>query len=93
MIRLENWSLVCANPDPYQPPEAQVQSMHGNVYGHARFQDGDEITTTPIKRINVVDASLLVHTRNSVYELGSVDPQYEAAYPNARARLVKAASR
>lgn len=45
---LRNWSTVIDNP--YRAPEAGSNiCLHGNVYGHPRFEDGTEVTTSRVK--------------------------------------------
>ena len=98
MPRLERWSLVNLAASPWQPPEVGVQGLHGRVYGHPRFEDGDEVTTTRVVKVEVeklyapdgVSCCIAVLTASgSRYTLGEVDPGYEAAFPNARERLAK----
>lgn len=85
-MRLENWSVVVRDPDPYKAPEAQQACLSGNVYDHPTYSDGNVITTSRI--VKVEDGK--VHTvSGSVYELGEVDPEYERMFPGARGRLFK----
>ena len=42
------------------------------------------VTTSPI---TAVEGGIATTLSGSQYELGEVDPQYEAAFPNARERL------
>ena len=86
MPRLENWSLVIKTVNPYQAPELGVQCLHGFVYGYPRFEDGTEITTSRIERI---EEEIVVTKSGTRYALGDVDPDYEKLYPNARERLFK----
>ena len=84
---MNNWSIVNAwyDVDPYTPPELIPKHLHGNVEGHPNFFEGEEVTTSPI--VKVQDGK--IHTRSgSVYELGSIDPGYEKVFPNARARVL-----
>ena len=65
-MRIENWSVV-ASRDPYAAPECQVRRLSGKVFGHPRFADGVQCTTSRIKKVN----GNQVTTRNgSVYTLG-----------------------
>lgn len=85
-MRLEHWSIVFYGDNPYMPPENAPKALHGNVYGHPNHDDGREVTTSPITRID--DGK--VHTSSgSVYELGDVDPDYELEFPNAIERLAQ----
>lgn len=85
-MKLENWSIVVMGTDPYQAPECQTACLHGNVYGHPKFKDGDAINTSAIKR----KVGELIETYSgSQYELGEIDQEYEKLYPNARERMFK----
>jgi hypothetical protein len=88
--RLENWCVTPLEMSPYTPPECQAHGLHGTVYGHPRFFDGDEITTTECASLRTEGDNVIVITRSgSEYLLGQVDPGYEKAYPNARERVIK----
>ena len=89
-MKLENWSVVHGPSDPYQPPELWVKRLHGKIYGHPRFDDGKDVTSS---RIVGIEGDFIVTGSGSRYELGAVDPQYETAYPNARERLFKSPGR
>lgn len=84
-MRIEAWSVVWSESDPYSPPEMKTQHLSGNVYGHNRFYDGTGITTTAIV---AVSGGRVVTRSGSEYELGDPEPEYEAAYPNAKQRLL-----
>lgn len=84
-MRLENWSIVQRNPDPYKAPELQRQYLHGKIFGHPDYEDGTEITTSAIWAIR---DNLIITKSGSEYALGEVDPKYEAAFPDARNRLL-----
>ena len=83
MLRLEQWSIINTG-SPYAGPELVSQRLHGRVYGHPRFDDGEWVTTSPIK---AVEDGVVTTYSGSQYELGEVDPQYEVAFPNAHERL------
>ena len=90
MIRMENWSIVQLGVDPYQPPEVQPQGLNGNVFGHPRFPDGEQVTTTAIVSGATCDGRITVRTRSgSEYELGDVSADYEGLFPGARERVAK----
>lgn len=84
-MKLENWSIVSVNFSPYTPPELLPKALHGLVYGNPKFADGEEVTTTPIAGVRDGKA---VTRSGSVYELGTVNPNYEAQYPGARERFL-----
>lgn len=82
-MKIEKWSIVTKS-SPYTAPEMIVGRLHGAVYGHQRFHDGEIITTSPIMGN---DGELIITKSLSKYELGVVDPEYDKLYPNARIRL------
>ena len=84
-MRIENWSIGTPASDPYTPPEMQVTSLSGTVYGHPRFDDGVNITTSAIVALK---GGRIVTRSGSEYELGQPHPEYEAAYPNAKQRAL-----
>lgn len=85
--QLRNWSFTMRAEDEYQPPEASVPVLQGNVYGHSnpdKHHDGKFIVTSKIvgKR-----NGLVVTQSGSEYDLVEIDPIYEKMYPNAKERL------
>jgi hypothetical protein len=88
-IRLENWSVV-TDADPYKAPEQLVSRLHGQAFGHPRFADGSEVTTSRVMGCSESKDHLAIVTGSgSHYVLGEVDPDYEERYPNARERFWK----
>jgi hypothetical protein len=85
-MRLENWSIVIRNFDPYKAPELLGQYLHGEVYDSVRFKDGSRITTS---RIVGVYGELIETKSGNRYELGIIDSEYEKLYPDAKNRLLK----
>lgn len=85
-MKLENWSVTVANVNPYTPPELQAHMLHGEVYGSLKFKDGERVTTTPIVGVN---GDRIVTRSGSEYALGKPHPDYEAAFPNAKQRLLR----
>lgn len=59
--RLENWHLRSNGFDG-------ETRLHGQVYGHPRFKDGDAVITS--KLINKDWKNNLVETLNTIYTLG-----------------------
>jgi hypothetical protein len=87
MTRLENWSYH-VQADLYTAPEDLVTCLVGEVYGYKdpiRHPDGKRVRTS---RIVGCEGDCVVTSRGSKYELGVVDPDYEAAFPNAKERLL-----
>lgn len=72
MVRIENWSII--SKTPYASPEADVKYLQGKVYGHPRFEDGYEITTSRLIKTDLENN--LAETLSRIYELGQVDPEY-----------------
>lgn len=83
-MRLENWAVV--NTDPYRAPEDQKPHLSGKVYGHPRFEDGHDIVTSHIVSIDAVNHTVTTNS-GSVYELGTVDPEWEKQFPDAANRF------
>lgn len=83
---IKNWSVVTTNINPYQAPETQGRSLQGRVFGHPKFDDGTEITTSSICGIG--DQGEILTTSGSSYILGQVDPAYEKKFSNAKNRLL-----
>lgn len=81
---LNNWSVITP-PDPYRPPEARTSHLHGIVYNHGSFKDGEEVTTSAI--VGIKDSTILTRS-GSEYVLAAVNPSYEAAFPNAKVRII-----
>jgi hypothetical protein len=85
MPRLESWSMIAALADPYKAPEQATMRLAGLVYGHPRFADGDQVTTSSIESR---EGEIVITASGTRYELGAVLAEYERLYPNARARLM-----
>ena len=73
--KLEKWRVVSYDPtkNPYQPPESILVFLNGCVYNHSKFEDGKNIATSLIKK---VDGNLITTSNGSVYELGEPHPEY-----------------
>ncbi|WP_169130239.1 hypothetical protein [Aromatoleum evansii] len=84
-MRIDEWSICANSAHAYVPPELRTRSLHGKVFGHPRFEDGHEITTSAI--CGVQDGQI-VTASGSLYELGEPDAKYEAAFPGARPRAL-----
>lgn len=80
VYKLDDWAVVT---DPYLAPEIQRPKLCGKVYNHNFRKDGEEITTSAIVKVE----GRLVHTRNSVYELLDIDPEWDKIFPDAEARF------
>ena len=86
LIKLERWSVVGRPVNEYDPPELWAQCLSGTVTGHPRKPDGSVVTTSQVAG---VEQGRYVRTGSgSLYELGEVNPEYEARFPNARERVL-----
>lgn len=83
--RLENWAPIGLSFALVNPESAL--RVRGRVYGRPLYRDGDMIHSSTIAGIN--SEGHLVTTTGVCYELGELDPDYAASYPNALSRLLK----
>lgn len=89
VVRIENWAVVVIGENPWIPPEAQDRGLHGNVYGHPDFPEGESVTTSRIDSAREVGEEAFVHTASGrEYRLGAIDQEWERRYPNARQRFL-----
>jgi len=73
IIKLNNWSIVCPNKDPYIPPEAVKALLHGTADNHPKLGRNAEITTSSI----VSAKGRFVKTYSGhTYELREPHPNY-----------------
>jgi hypothetical protein len=71
---LQDWSLQVFPENSYQAPELWPSRLVGKVYGHPKFQDGEQVTTGPI--INKIDDETY-ETHNTIYKVGLKDISYQ----------------
>lgn len=84
-ILLSPWAII-STPDPYLAPELRAPHLSGDAFGHPRFEDGKNITSS---RIIGKDASDNIHTKSgSIYQLGDPATAYAEAFPDCRRRLL-----
>ena len=82
-MKLENWALMLT---PFaHPVEPTRVRLCGEVYGHPTRLDGTTIFTS---RIVAIENNLVVSKSGSRYELGKPEAEYEAAFPNAKERVL-----
>jgi len=81
MVRLEDWALFYVGGE-YTPPELLKRKLTGKVYGHPRFEDGVEITTSSLIEFDV--SKCLAVTKNTTYTLGKASEEYLKLFPQAR---------
>lgn len=82
---MENWAVV-EDYDPYKAPEDRKARLQGTVYGHPKHDDGKVLVTSSIQKIDLVNRTVTTMS-GSVYELGAVDPEWEAQFPDAENRF------
>lgn len=82
---MENWAVV-RDYDPYMAPELCKTRLQGTVYGHPKHDDGKVLVTSSIQKIDPVGRTVTTRS-GSVYELGSVNPEWEAQFPDAENRF------
>jgi hypothetical protein len=76
MMRLENWELFWN------------QRLNGELFDSPKFPQGSKITTGKVIYVDFKN-QLVTTIDGTVYELGTAHKNYEATYPNARARFFK----
>jgi len=69
LVKIENWSLILVNYDPYKAPELQRQNLRGQVYDHPRFKDGTEIVSSYITEMDLKKGIIATHS-GTEYSLG-----------------------
>lgn len=76
MPRLENWSIVSDNSNPFLAPELRNLRLQGQIYDDekGRFPDGAEVSTSTIQELNLKENYAM--TRNTKYILGEPDQDY-----------------
>lgn len=76
---INNWSLQSRSGG---------MCIVGTSEGHpdAMFEDGSPIRTSVLVEVDP-EAETVTTQSGSVYKLGTVDPAYELAFPNAHARF------
>lgn len=88
-VILKNWYVFQRGGD-FQAPELRASCLHGNAYGHPRFDDGSPVNTSRI--VNVEDKGeykAVTTISGSVYHCykEDVDPGAEERYPGYFERL------
>lgn len=81
-IILKDWYAVGS---PWAAPEMRINMLHGKAYGHPRFRDGEEITTSGIVNVEERgDYKLVTTFSGSTYEVHKEDinPEAEKEYTN-----------
>ena len=84
LVKIHNWAVVAKRDARNQLAKPDIH-LKGMVAGHPSWPDGTEITTSPITHRK---GEHLISGNGTRYELGQVDPEYSAHYPNAKASLL-----
>ena len=92
MITINNWSIKQRrgnSPDPYKAPEQLLfPCLSGIVENHPRFPPNSSIYTSRIIKVEIKKGEKIITTQSgSQYKLGTVNPDYEKLYPNAKERI------
>jgi hypothetical protein len=69
MVRLNGWAVVRSR---WAAPEQAVY-LTGNVEGHAKFVDGDHVTTSAVSRF---EGRIITTESGTQYLLGDPSPEY-----------------
>lgn len=75
MSKIDNWSFVNILEDEYKAPEQATVVIIGTVYGDSRAVDGTPIRTSILEKFDIKNNRAF--TRNTLYDLGSIDPAFE----------------
>lgn len=81
---ITNWAFSYTGFDPYQAPELRQQCLIGTAE-----LDGEVKPVLTSAILGKRDGKVV--TRNTVYELLDIDPEYEKLYPNAKQRFLDTA--
>ena len=73
-VRIEDWSTTSSGQD-HVHPELRDRSLHGKVYGHPSFDGGECITSSSLVSMDLKNK--LAESRNTIFELGAIDPEFE----------------
>lgn len=81
-VLMENWAVIEGGTElrPYG------FGLHGQVYGHERFPDGETVVTS--QPAGVTEDRCVVTYSGTKYRLGEPNPEYLELYPDARERLL-----
>lgn len=87
MFLLEHWSLV---RDPKTPPGEDPRTVHlrARIFHAPNIPDGTRIITHAVvaRKGDLVITFDKLAKRTGVYELGNIDPEYAAKFPDAERR-------
>jgi len=65
---LRNWSMIMRGDD-FTPPECRTQCLHGEVYHHGQFNNGEKVSTSRIVELNLAEG-FAITASGSKYKLG-----------------------
>jgi len=88
IVRIEGWRVISRETGCDVPPEkSKGARICGNFFGHPQISPGGPATTSCIVSAGQEEGVIVCESRP--YQLGKVDPQYEAKFPRARERLLR----
>lgn len=88
LILLEDWSIIYDENEKYTAPELIHFILHGRVYNHPKFNDGEWVQTSYICGFDTKTKAIITRS-GSKYLLGQVNNEYEKIFPNAKNRILK----
>lgn len=73
IVKIDQWSIIQSG-DEYTPPELRKMRLCGKVSNHPteRLNNREMVMTSAVVEVN----KRIVTTRNTVYRLGKIDPEY-----------------
>jgi hypothetical protein len=74
MPKLEDWSIVRDDSNPFLAPELRGLRLQGRVYGRDDFEDGSVVTTSSVQSLDLKNN--IAKTRNTEYILGKPSKDY-----------------
>jgi len=94
IIILDDWAaLYCPTNTKYTPPEHFRFRLTGKATGHPEFKNGSTVTSSPVISVirDIDDDQVVIGVQSGrFYRLGSINADYERAFPDARNRLIDA---
>lgn len=73
VAKIENWGIM-SDAGIYTSPELINFQLRGEVYGHYRIEDGKEIRTSTIEKIDY--EKRIVETQHTIYQLGKPNEEW-----------------
>lgn len=73
--KIENWSIIVDESNPYMAPELRPTRLAGRVYGHPGHSEGKFVHTSSIQEIDV-KAGYAITKSGTRYQLGKPEQKY-----------------